>query len=355
VEPQILIGKELLMLSPRLFPALLVAVAAALGCAQTPKAPRLGPEDFPNATPPPSRAPSASVPSNPGVELVDLHSPEIRAAMKEFVQSGRAPLIRHRDRRFIRFPYGHSDPLLYCKPLRVCDLELQAGEQVLDVALGDTEMWHAQKMESGPAGLRSPHVIFKPVQDGVSTNAIVTTDRRVYHLGLIARVDETGDNSQSYVRHASFYYPNDTVTEWKSAEERRRDQALAAQAAQAAANEPVIPRDLHRGYEITGDMVPWRPEEVFDDGTRVYIKMPDAMHVTEAPALWVIDEFGEQILVNYRVREGHYIVDKLFGKARMAVGVGSRASEVYITREKSGESLGASEREAASGAMASAQ
>jgi type IV secretion system protein VirB9 len=346
------------MLSRRLLPAFAFpALAVALGCAQYPKAPRLGPQDFPNASPPPSRASqsSAKAPTNPDVELLDLESPEIQAAMKEFEESGRPPLIRHRDRRFVRFPYGYSDPLLYCKPLRVCDLELQAGEQVLDVALGDTEMWHAQKMESGPAGLRSSHVIFKPVQDGVSTNAIVTTDRRVYHLGLIARVDETGDNSQSYVRSASFYYPNDTVTEWKSAEERRRDQALAAQAAQAAANEPSIPRDLYRGYEITGDTVPWRPEEVFDDGTRVYIKMPDAMHVTEAPALWVIDEFGEQILVNYRVREGHYIVDKLFGKARMAVGVGSQASEIYITRQKAGESLGTSDREPASDEMANAQ
>ena len=65
--------------------------------------------------------------------------------------------------------------------------------------------------------------------------------------------------------------------------------------------------------------------------------MPDAMHVTEAPALWVIDEFGEQILVNYRVREGHYIVDKLFGKARMAVGAGRKASEIFITRKKPSE------------------
>jgi type IV secretion system protein VirB9 len=270
---------------------------------------------------------------SPDVELLDLQSPEMQAAMKEFTKSGRPPVIRHKDRRSIRFPYGHGDPVLYCKPLRVCDVELQAGEDVLDVALGDSEMWHAQKMESGPAGLRSPHVIFKPVSDGISTNAIVTTDRRVYHLDLIARFDE-GGNDPRFVRYASFYYPNETVTAWTSEQDRKRKEDLAAETAELAASESTIPADLYHGYEITGAKVPWRPIEAFDDGTRVFIKMPAAMHVTEAPGLWVIDEFGEQVLVNYRVRDGHYIVDKLFGKARMAVGAGRKASEVFITRQK---------------------
>ena len=315
----------------------LSAALAALGCTQFGKAPRMGPDDFPNASAPAARGAGANVPMSPSVELLDLDSPEVQAAMKEFTKSGKPPVIRNKDRRLVRFPYGHTDPVLYCKPLRVCDVELQAGEQVLDVALGDTEMWHAQKMESGPAGLRSPHVIFKPVSDGISTNAIITTDRRVYHLGLIARFDETGGNEGQYVRYASFYYPNETVTAWTSANERKQAEMRAAEAAELAAALAPVPSDLYHGYEISGDTVPWRPVEAFDDGTRVYIKMPTAMHVTEAPGLWVIDEHGQQNLVNYRIRDGHYIVDKLFSKARMAVGVGRRADEVYITRLKPSE------------------
>jgi type IV secretion system protein TrbG len=331
----------------RLLALVLAGVLPAPGCAPFAKAPRMGPDDFPNASPPASRGarPSAGVPRNPDIELLALDSPEIHAAMKEFAKSGKPPVIRNQDRRFVRFPYGHTDPVLYCKPLRVCDVELQAGEEVLDVALGDTEMWHAQKMESGPAGLRSPHVIFKPVSDGISTNAIISTDRRVYHLGLIARFDETGSNDQRYVRSASFYYPDETVTAWTSAQERKQKEDRAAEAAELAASEPAIPADLYHGYEISGDTVPWRPLEAFDDGTRVYIRMPAAMHVTEAPGLWVIDEFGEQVLVNYRVRDGHYIVDKLFGKARMAVGTGRKASQVFITRQKPSDSLASTESE----------
>ena len=322
--------------------ATLAAGALGLGCSHFPKAEPMGPDDFPNATPPASLAgPGAAslhdVPINPDVELIDANAPELQAAMAEFTESGRAPIVRHKDRRFVRFPYGHSDPLLYCKPLRVCDLELQAGEEVLDVALGDTEMWHAQKMESGPAGLRSPHVIFKPVMDGISTNAVITTNRRVYHVGLIARADESGRNGQHYVRYASFYYPNETVTAWMDAQARREEIRAAAEAERLAAMRPEVPAPLYHGYEITGDEVPWRPRRVFDDGTRVYIEMPDAMHVTEAPALWVIDEHGEQQLVNYRLREGHYIVDKVFSLARLAVGVGRKTNEVFITRRKPGK------------------
>jgi type IV secretion system protein VirB9 len=122
-----------------------------------------------------------------------------------------------------------------------------------------------------------------------------------------------------------------------SAKQRQEQARLAEEAAARAAEEPGVPPALYYGYEISGDPVPWRPEKVFDDGTRVYVKMPTAMHVTEAPALWVIDEHGQQNLVNYRIRDGHYIVDKVFSKARMAVGVGRRADEVYITRQKPSE------------------
>jgi type IV secretion system protein VirB9 len=322
------------------FALVALALAALLGaCSPFPKAPRMGPEDFPNAREPHSRSPISDVaverPVSPDVEFLEVDSPEMNRAMEEFVESGNAPVVRDKRRGFVRFPYGQSYPLLYCKPLRVCDLQLQPGENVLDVALGDTEFWHAQKMESGPAGARSPHVIFKPVEGQISTNAVITTDRRTYHIGLVS-VDDP-DGRRSYFRHAGFYYPSETVTAWMSAKQRQEQARLAEEAAARAAEEPGVPPELYYGYEISGDTVPWRPEKVFDDGTRVYVKMPTAMHVTEAPALWVIDEHGQQNLVNYRIRDGHYIVDKVFSKARMAVGVGRRADEVYITRQKPSE------------------
>lgn len=322
---------------------LMLAVLVASGCATFEKfepAPRMGPDDFPNARPPLSRDTSPTgvdLPISPDVDFLQADSPEMERAMREFAETGKAPTLKRRSVGTVTFPYGHQYPIIYCKPLRVCQVELQSGEKVINVAMGDNERWHSFPMESGPPGMRTAHVIFTPKDAGhkFQTNAIITTDRRVYHVGLIARAD--GDGIRKYNRHARFYYPDDTVQTWMAASARKAQEREAAEAADLAATQSAIPADLYHGYEISGDKVPWKPLRAFDDGVRVYIEMPVATHVTEAPGVWVIDEHGQQNLVNHRFRDGHYIVDKLFSKARLAVGVGRKADSVFITRQKPSE------------------
>ena len=71
---------------------------------------------------------------------------------------------------------------------------------------------------------------------------------------------------------------------------------------------------------------------VFDDGTHVYIQMPEAMRVTEAPALFVHTRAGDVVLVNYRLRQQYFVVDKLFDSAVLLLGVGDRQERVTIRR-----------------------
>ena len=301
----------------------------AVGCA-TETAPVLGPEDFPNlpvempvdATRPPHP------PRNPALELLELGDPTLAEPIAIYRETGRPPVLRDGEQRLVRHPFGFGNPILVCKPLRVCDLMLEAGEQVLDVALGDSERWQTERAESGAPDARVPHVLFKPRLDGIATNAIVTTDRRAYHVGLVARIDETGANDGAYVRQLRFYYPEDLVERWTDPEARRRDERRA----KAPSPPRLVPRRQFDRYVISGDDVPWRPLSVFDDGERVYLRMPAAMTATEAPGLWVVDRAGNEVLVNYRVREGHYIVDQLFGRARLALGVGTAAKAVAVTR-----------------------
>src|SRR2546425_13228630 len=85
-------------------------------------------------------------------------------------------------------------------------------------------------------------------------------------------------------------------------------------------------------YQIDGDDVPWKPVRVFDDGTHVYIQMPQAMRVTEAPALLVQTRTGDAALVNYRLRQPYYVVDKLFETALLITGVGDHQDRVTIRR-----------------------
>jgi type IV secretion system protein TrbG len=64
----------------------------------------------------------------------------------------------------------------------------------------------------------------------------------------------------------------------------------------------------------------------------VYIQLPEAMRVTEAPALLVQTRTGDTALVNYRLRQQYYVVDKLFDTAVLVVGVGTHQERVAIQR-----------------------
>lgn len=90
-------------------------------------------------------------------------------------------------------------------------------------------------------------------------------------------------------------------------------------------------------YTITGT-ARWRPNTVFNDGVKTVIQMPHTMEQTEAPTLLVVRSEGglfhkeELVLVNYRVQSNRYIVDLLFDKAVLLVGVGLGQDRVTITR-----------------------
>lgn len=254
--------------------------------------------------------------------FLDPADPDLTEAVRRFQETGRAPVLRAAG--FVRFPFGESQSLLTCKPLRLCDIQLEPGEAVVDVALGDSDRWMASKLESGAKGARIAHVVVKPTEFDVSTNLLITTDRRVYHIGLVSSASEEG----AYFRSVRFYYPADAVQRWASVQ----DASAHERDAIATSLPSVAPETLHFGYRLSGARTAWRPLQVFDDGTRVFLLMPDAMRASEAPALFVQSEGEENALVNYRVRGRYYVVDRLFERAVLALGVGRRQQRVVITR-----------------------
>ena len=257
-------------------------------------------------------------------ELIGPDDPDIQAAMKAWKANGQAPIIRKDE--FVQYPYGLTEAVVTCQPLRVCDIELEAGEEILNVSLGDSSRWLASPAFSGDGEGLTPHVLVKPTELGIATNAVITTTRRTYYLGLVSRTDAT------HVRRVKFYYPQDLVQQAngffraKAAQRKQDQQAILARLPRFA------PEALNFNYRIEGDDVPWKPVRVFDDGTHVYIQMPQAMRVTEAPALLVQTRTGDAALVNYRLRQPYYVVDKLFETALLITGVGSHQERVTIRR-----------------------
>ncbi len=194
---------------------------------------------------------------------------------------------------------------LYAAPERVTDIALQPGETLVAVSAGDTVRWIIGDTSSGAGEASRVHVLVKPVAASLTTNLVITTDRRAYHL-LLESTPQTAMVSLSWT------YPQDQLL------------ALQRRNSQAAATQPVATglslENLHFRYAITGDNPPWRPQRVFDDGAKVYIEFPVRLDQGEAPPLFVIGPQGEAQLVNYRVRGRHYIVDRLFAAAELRLG-----------------------------------
>ena len=74
-----------------------------------------------------------------------------------------------------------------------------------------------------------------------------------------------------------------------------------------------------------------RPVRVVDDGKKTLIQMtPNAAH-REAPVLVVLGPDGPE-MVNYRVKGDMYIVDRLFERGALILGVGKHARRAEIVR-----------------------
>lgn len=229
----------------------------------------------------------------------------------------------------LQFPFGEYQPEITCAPLRACDIELQAGETINNVILGDTVRWIPAPAKTGEGSSATPHVIIKPTDKGLQTNLVVTTNRRTYVMTLKS-------SDVNYISRAGFYYPHDMVQDWtdRADQERRKKEE---EDKRTVSDLPLVSADqLNFNYKLKGDeSMAWYPTRVFDDGTRVFIQMPAAMKSSEAPALVLLDKGGNSQLVNYRVKDAYYIVDKLFDRAALIVGVGSDQQKIEITKKSS--------------------
>src|SRR5437867_11531488 len=180
-------------------------------------------------------------------ERIGPDDPGIQAAMKAWKANGQAPIIRKDE--FIQYPCGLAEAVVTCQPLRVCDIELEAGEEILNVSLGDSSRWLVSPAFSGDAEGLTPHVLVKPTELGIATNAVITTTRRTYYLGLVSRTDAT------HVRRVKFYYPQDLVQlangifRAKAAQRKQDQQTTVGRLSRLA------PESLNFNYQTEGDDV----------------------------------------------------------------------------------------------------
>jgi P-type conjugative transfer protein TrbG len=213
------------------------------------------------------------------------------------------------------FPYERG--AIYAvdaSPQRITDIALEPGETLLSVSAGDTTRWIVGDAQSGSGATTQAHILVKPNAANLSTNLVVMTDRRVYHIDLRSTAG-----------------PAMAAIAWRYPAELKLQSAPPSQP--TITRQPSFtPTALNLRYRIEGDKADWRPLAAFDDGQQVFIEMPERIHTMEAPPLFVLGDEGPE-LVNYRIRDNYYVVDRLFARAELRLGAGWKKKTVRIVRQ----------------------
>jgi type IV secretion system protein VirB9 len=258
------------------------------------------------------------------------------AAVSQQWEAGVATPTPGSDGRVV-YVFGQGMPAMVCAPLRVCAIELQAGEHLQSQPqIGDSRRWEITPVMSGSGLDVTPLLIVKPIEPGLETDLIVPTDRRTYVLRLIS-------DPNRFVSRLAFQYPVEDSLKWASfqaqQDEAKRDaQALAEQTLAKDKQAGVVPMadnaldKLYFDYKLSGDAA-FRPDRVLDDGQHTYLIYPNDGRFRELPTLLMVVN-GKTELVNFRVNGSRYIVDRLFDRAILVVGVGKKQTRVTITRAR---------------------
>lgn len=213
------------------------------------------------------------------------------------------------------FLFGEVQPSVVCSPLQVCDIELQGGEVVRDVLVGDTVRWKVEPATSGAAGGQAIHLIVKPSEPGLVTSMVVTTSRRTYHIQLKSHATQ-------YMARVGFEYPEDVSA--KLADINARLEASTIPGAGVPAEQ------LNFSYSVSG-RAGWRPTRVYSDGLKTYIQFPRSISGQDAPVLFVTSG-GQNRIVNYRMKNDIMVVDYHIDRAVLVSGVGWKQEKVTIRR-----------------------
>jgi len=245
---------------------------------------------------------------------------------REWTDSHYVPLPG-KDGRVV-YQYGGGLPIMVCAPLHVCILELEPGEKIVgEPHIGDSIRWEISPSTSGSGPDATPLIIIKPRIAGLDTTMVVPTDRRAYYVRLESKPNE-------YTARVAFSYPEDSQQKWQEylAKQREEEKQQKADAERVVQLPNGALEDMYWNYEIKGGDAFTRPLHVMDDGAKTYIQMPPETIHRELPVLVVQGPSGSE-MVNYRVKNNMYIVDRLFDRGALLLGSGKHQVRVELIRQ----------------------
>ncbi len=207
---------------------------------------------------------------------------------------------------------------IYTKPERITDIAFELGETIISIGGGDSQRWTISETQSGKEPFLRKHIFVKPHQLDISTNLVVTTDRRTYHIEIHTLPHIP------YQASVSWRYPSSALIIAHECSGTKKDPKSETPMS------GVGQRQLNFNYHLVASARPaWMPRRVFDDGHKTYVEFPESMQDTEAPILYGLSSAKEQEVLNYRRHKNFYIIDHLVdiaeltlgGKTKMTVGI----------------------------------
>jgi type IV secretion system protein VirB9 len=153
-------------------------------------------------------------------------------------------------------------------------LQFGADETIENVAVGDSTAWQVSANRNGG------NLYIKPLL-AIPTNMTVVTNVRVYAFDLVPLPGPTPDMAYT----VRFNYP------------------VAAGPQQSAEAELIV----EGRYRLSGEQS-LRPSRISDDGLHTYIEFPRDAAI---PAIYAVDERGDESLVNGMMRDDLYVIDSV--------------------------------------------
>lgn len=223
---------------------------------------------------------------------------------------------------FVTFFYDpEKQPIVQTAPFQETVIRLEPGEKFTNISSGDPSRWSYAVAISGKDENAQQNILVKPCLPDISTNLVITTDRRLYNMRFVA------SQTEQLTRSVSFRYPD---TSMKSESEAISSPEIPIEETQEKRSIP----PLHIHYQITtagifSQPADWQPLRVFDDGVHTTIQFPENIAHRDLPALFVIQN-GEKTCVNYRFQSPYMMLDHVFREATLVSGVGRSQQAVMI-------------------------
>lgn len=268
----------------------------------------------------------------------------------------------------VTFTYGSGIPTVVCALLELTDLAFEKGESILSVQLGDSVRWNIESAISGSANDSVEHLIVKPLEAGLKTSMLITTDRRTYHIRLksteadfmpavvfsypnnlkLPSKRHYGDDS--YLQYTSNYVSNEDHNDNSETNSSLKNYSSVQNVSYEGNSRPALnvaatyndsTQRRNYNYSVDGDSK-IIPQNVYDDGKRTFIVMNNPINSSYLPVLQEISSesflfFGEDKTntINFTYFDNTFVVDGIYSHLRLISKNGEEKQSADVVRLES--------------------